>query len=134
MIQDDITPGHAPRRGGGETRVRPDEPRAVDRLRGPLAAVLVVGPSMVPTLRHGDAVLVRRGGRPVRAGDVVVAVFRSRPELLVVKRAVRPQDGGWWVRGDNDLITDDSRAYGVADVQGRVVARYWPRPGRLRRP
>ena len=25
--------------------------------------------------------------------------FRSRPDLLVVKRAVRAQDGGWWVRG-----------------------------------
>ncbi|MEU3458002.1 S24/S26 family peptidase [Micromonospora sp. NPDC006766] len=98
-------------------------------LRGPLTAVLVTGPSMAPTLRHGDAVLVRTGGRPVRPGDVVVAVFRSRPDLLVVKRAVRPQAGGWWVRGDNDLITDDSRAYGVADVRGRVVARYWPRPG-----
>lgn len=84
---------------------------------------------MAPTLRHGDALLVRRGGRAIRPGDVVVATFRSRPDLLVVKRAVRVQDGGWWVRGDNDLATDDSRAYGVADVLGRVVVRYWPRPG-----
>ncbi|MEH1054232.1 S26 family signal peptidase [Micromonospora sp. CPCC 206171] len=103
------------------------------RLRRWLTAVGVSGPSMAPTLRHGDAVLVRRGGRPVRPGDVVVAVFRTRPELLVVKRAVRRQDGGWWVRGDNELVTDDSRAYGVADVLGRVVCRYWPRPGRLPR-
>ncbi|MEU8374097.1 MULTISPECIES: S24/S26 family peptidase [unclassified Micromonospora] len=101
------------------------------RLSAPLTAVGVTGPSMSPTLRHGDAVLVRRGGRPVRPGDVVVAVFRSRPELLVVKRAVRPQEGGWWLHGDNALVTDDSRAYGVADVLGRVVLRYWPRPGRL---
>ncbi|MEW1589431.1 S24/S26 family peptidase [Micromonospora vinacea] len=110
-----------------------DHPAEVPRLRRPLAAVLVTGPSMAPTLRHGDALLVRPGGRPIRAGDVVVAVFRTRPDLLVVKRAVRPQDGGWWLRGDNDLITDDSRAYGVADVRGRVVARYWPRPGRVPR-
>jgi hypothetical protein len=48
-----------------------------------------------------------------------------------VKRAVRAQDKGWWVRGDNEFVTDDSRAYGVADVIGRVVFRYWPRPGRL---
>jgi nickel-type superoxide dismutase maturation protease len=98
------------------------------RLRGPLSAVLVTGPSMAPTLRHGDAVLVRRGGRPIRSGDVVVAVFRSRPDLLVVKRAVRAQDGGWWLHGDNEFVADDSRAYGVADVRGRVVARYWPHP------
>jgi nickel-type superoxide dismutase maturation protease len=101
------------------------------RWQQPWFAVLVQGPSMVPTLRHGDALLVRRGGR-VRAGAVVVARFRSRPDLLVVKRAVRAEDGGWWVRGDNDLATDDSRAYGVADVIGPVVLRYWPRPRTLR--
>ena len=97
----------------------------------PVFAVLVKGPSMAPALRDGDALLVRRGGR-VREGAVVVARFRSRPDLLVVKRAVRAEDGGWWVRGDNDFVTDDSRAYGVADVIGHVWLRYWPRPGRLR--
>ena len=97
-------------------------------MNAPLSAVLVRGPSMAPTLRDGDALLVRRGGRAIRAGDVVVARFRSRPDLLVVKRAVRAADGGWLVRGDNDLATDDSRTWGVADVVGRVVARYWPRP------
>ena len=96
----------------------------------PLFAVLVSGPSMVPTLRSGDALIVRRGG-PVRSGDVVVARFRSRPDLLVIKRAVREEDGGWWVQGDNGLIQDDSRRYGVADVIGRVLIRYYPRPGRL---
>jgi len=100
------------------------------RWRSPLFAVLVRGPSMAPTLLSGDALIVRRGGR-ARAGDVVVARFRSRPDLLVVKRAVRTQDGGWWVRGDNDLVTDDSRAYGVADVIGRVLWRYYPHPSRV---
>ena len=92
--------------------------------------VLVQGPSMVPTLRSGDALVVRHGAK-VRSGDIVVARFRTRPDLLVVKRAVRPQDGGWWIQGDNPLIEDDSRAYGVADVIGRVLIRYYPRPGRL---
>jgi nickel-type superoxide dismutase maturation protease len=101
------------------------------RVQLPLLAVLVRGPSMAPTLRAGDALLVRRGGH-IRAGDVVVARFRSRPDLLVVKRTVREQDNGWWVRGDNEFVTDDSRAYGVADVIGRVLCRYWPRPSRLR--
>ena len=96
----------------------------------PLFAVLVQGPSMAPTLRAGDALLVRRGGR-VRPGDVVVARFRSRPDLLIVKRAVREQDGGWWVVGDNEFAGDDSRTYGVAEVIGRVRWCYWPRPRRI---
>jgi phage repressor protein C with HTH and peptisase S24 domain len=88
--------------------------------------VLVHGPSMVPTLRHGDCVLVRPGAGRVRRGDVVVARFRAHPDLLVVKRAVRPYEGGWWLESDNELVTDDSRAYGAADVLGRVVFRYRP--------
>ena len=96
----------------------------------PLFAVLVNGPSMVPALHSGDALLVRRGAR-VREGDVVVARFRARPDLLVVKRAIREEGGGWWIQGDNSLIEDDSRRYGVADVIGRVLIRYYPRPGRL---
>lgn len=95
-------------------------------------AVLVRGPSMAPTLRDGDCLLVRRGGRPVRPGDVVVAQFLSRPDLLVVKRAVRQESGGWWLRSDNELVTDDSRRYGPGRVLGRVVLRYWPRPARIR--
>ena len=94
--------------------------------------VLVHGPSMVPVLRHGDAVLVRRGAR-IRPGDIVVGVFRARPDLLVVKRAVRQVDGGWWLESENSQVTDDSRRYGPATVHGRVVWRYWPPslPGRL---
>ncbi|GHJ50115.1 hypothetical protein Cs7R123_74570 [Catellatospora sp. TT07R-123] len=97
-------------------------------MRWPLYPVIVRGPSMVPTFRHGDMLLVCRGGRAVRPGDVVIARFRTRPDLLVIKRAESARDGGWWLRGDNDLVADDSRAYGVADVVGRVVLRYWPRP------
>ncbi|NYJ04492.1 S24 family peptidase [Petropleomorpha daqingensis] len=93
----------------------------------------VTGPSMAPTLRHGDRLLVRRlrPGRRVPPGTVVLARFPSRPELLVVKRAVRDEPGGSWVVGDNPLVTDDSRSFGVAVPVGRVVARLWPRPGRL---
>jgi hypothetical protein len=88
---------------------------------------------MAPTLRSGDALLARRGGRGVRSGDIVIARFPARPDVgLVVKRAIRAEAGGWWVIGDNDLLADDSRAYGVAEVQARVVARYWPQPSLLR--
>lgn len=87
---------------------------------------------MAPTLRHGDTVMVCKGGRPIRPGDVVVACFLTRPDLLVVKRAVRREPDGWWVVGDNEFVTDDSRTYGVAEIVGRVVLRYWPNPRLIR--
>ena len=88
---------------------------------------------MAPTVRSGDRLLVRRvhSTRGVRPGDVVLARFPSRPELLVVKRVRRVVPDGHWVEGDNPLVTDDSRSYGTAVVVGRVVCRLWPRPGRL---
>ena len=92
----------------------------------------VTGPSMSPTVQHGDRLLVRRvPTASVRAGDVVLARFPSRPELLVVKRVRHAVPGGHWVEGDNPFVTDDSRAFGPAVVVGRVVARLWPSPGRL---
>jgi nickel-type superoxide dismutase maturation protease len=93
----------------------------------------VTGPSMSPTVRHGDRLLVRRVRRPsdVRSGDVVLARFPSRPELLVVKRVRHAVPGGHWVEGDNPLVADDSRAFGPAVAVGRVVGRLWPRPHRL---
>lgn len=97
---------------------------AVGRVVARAYAVAVSGPSMVPTLRDGDA-LVAYPVRRVRPGDVVIARFRSRPDLLVVKRAIRPYRDGWWIEGDNPLVTDDSRKYGEAVVLGRVLFRYW---------
>jgi hypothetical protein len=96
---------------------------------------------MAPTLRDGDAVLARIGGRPPRPGDVVLARFRVRPDLLVVKRIVRPYSGTevhvpeqppqWWLEGDNRLVMDDSRRYGPAMVEARVVLKWWPSLRRL---
>jgi phage repressor protein C with HTH and peptisase S24 domain len=91
-----------------------------------IGTALVRGPSMVPALRDGDCVVVRRGAR-VRPGDVVVARYRSRPDLLVVKRAVEPADGGWLLASDNPFVDGPS---GVADVEARVLLRYWPLPVR----
>ena len=96
------------------------------RIRPRIATVQVRGPSMVPALRDGDCLLVRRGAR-IRPGVVVVARFRSRPELLVVKRAVMARDGGWELASDNPFVDGPT---GVADVEARVLLRYWPFPPR----
>jgi len=114
----------------------PGGPAAVPPLVTPWVLARVRGPSMTPTVRSGDRLLVRRAGpgRRVADGDVVLARFPSRPGLLVVKRVSRAVPGGHWVEGDNPFVADDSRAFGPAVVVGRVVARLWPRPGRLPRP
>ena len=120
-----------------------DSDRAGEAAPGPVpplpsawAMARITGPSMAPTVRSGDRLLVRRvrASDAVRPGDVVLARFPARPELLVVKRVRRSVPGGHWVEGDNPLVTDDSRAFGAAVVVGTVVGRLWPRPGRLPRP
>ena len=89
--------------------------------------VLVQGPSMLPALCEGDYLLVRRKAR-IRSGDVVVARLRERPSLLVVKRAVREQDGGWLLASDNPAVEGHGLTGGVGDVEARVLLRYWPLP------
>jgi phage repressor protein C with HTH and peptisase S24 domain len=86
--------------------------------------VVVSGPSMVPTLRDGDRLLVRRTGT-VRPGDLVLARFAGL-DRLVVKRAVRPEGAGWWLASDNPFAGGDSASHGVGEVLGRVVWRYRP--------
>jgi phage repressor protein C with HTH and peptisase S24 domain len=89
----------------------------------PLQRVRVVGPSMVPALRHGDTVIVRHGAR-IRPGDIVLATFRELPGRMVLKRAVRVlEDGSWWLASDNAFAAGDSATHGAADVHGRVVLR-----------
>jgi phage repressor protein C with HTH and peptisase S24 domain len=94
--------------------------------------VRVSGPSMVPTLRDGDRLLVRRGA-PIEPGQVVLAIFRSLPERPVVKRAARPVEDGWWLTSDNEFAGGDSATHGVATVLGRVVWRRSPRSLRFHR-
>ncbi len=82
---------------------------------------------MLPALRDGDCLLVRRDV-PIRPGDLVVARFRARPSLLVVKRAVEPRDGGWLLASDNPAVEGHGLTGGVGDVEARVLLRYWPLP------
>ena len=91
------------------------ETRARSRARACRSGVAeVTGPSMVPTLCHGDQLLVQYGA-PVRPGDVVVLRHPFQQDLLVVKRAVERRDGGWWVLGDNAV-----RGRGQHGLRGRA--------------
>lgn len=104
----------------------------MDGVLFPLQRVRIFGPSMVPTLRDGDTVIVRHGAR-IRPGDIVLATYRTLPERLVIKRAIRAEDGGWWLASDNSFAGGDSAVHGVADVHARVWLRVAPgRPKRVR--
>ncbi|KEF05505.1 MULTISPECIES: nickel-type superoxide dismutase maturation protease [Streptomyces] len=85
----------------------------------------VYNPSMVPTLRPGDQLVVQYGA-VVRPGDVVVLRHPFRQDLLIVKRAVERRGDGWWVQGDNPFVENDSREFGVVPDE-LVVARAWVR-------
>src|SRR5689334_8034723 len=83
---------------------------------------------MEPALRPGDCLLIRRTRR-IRPGQVVIARHPERPEMLLVKRAARQADGGWWLESDNPGAgAVDSRRFGVVPgllIEGRVLVRYW---------
>jgi nickel-type superoxide dismutase maturation protease len=110
-------------------------------MRWPLWRVAVAEQSMEPALRPGDWLLVRRSllpGRPprVRPGDVVIARHPDQPDLLLVKRAARREQDGWWLESDNPGAgAVDSRRFGAVPpelIEGRVLLRY--RRGDRRKP
>ncbi|MFE9608913.1 nickel-type superoxide dismutase maturation protease [Streptomyces sp. NPDC006012] len=108
----------------------PELSQEIDRGRAvPFGLAEVSGPSMVPTLYHGDWLVLRYGAR-IRPGDIVVLRHPFQQDLLVVKRAVERREGGWWVLGDNTYAGGDSTDYGVVPeelVLGRVRLRLRPR-------
>ena len=102
-------------------------------MRWPLWRVAVAERSMEPALRPGDWLLVRRtasAAHParVRPGQVVVARHPGRPTMLIIKRAVRREGGGWWLESDNPAAGGvDSRAFGPVPatlIEGTVLVRY----------
>jgi nickel-type superoxide dismutase maturation protease len=92
---------------------------------------VVSGLSMIPTLAPGERVLVRNDG-PIVLGDIVVFQHESQFD---VKRILHIEADGIFVQGDNDLVSTDSRAYGLIPydaVLGTVTYRLWPKPGSIK--
>jgi nickel-type superoxide dismutase maturation protease len=89
---------------------------------------VVSGPSMLPTLRPGDRLVVAKT-RKLRPGDIVVLRDPRSLSRLVCKRVVTAEPGHIVVRGDNPEASTDSRAFGPVPtdwVIGKVLRRYWP--------
>ncbi|GGX26683.1 S26 family signal peptidase [Streptomyces chartreusis] len=122
----------------GEVPGMPELSQETERGRAdrPFGWAEVTGPSMVPTLYHGDLLVVSHRGR-IRPGDVIVLRHPFQQDLLVVKRAAERREGGWWVLGDNAYAGGDSTDYGVVPdelILGRVRLRYRPRKPDQRSP
>lgn len=104
---------------------------AQNRLAPRLGMAVVRGRSMAPTLLEGDRLLVRYGVRPRPGG---LAVVRFADGVIAVKRLDHESRDGWWVARDNAFEGRDSWSAGAIGPDGvlaLVVARIWPRPGRL---
>ena len=92
---------------------------------------VVSGLSMIPTLAPGERLLVRLDG-PIVLGDVVVF---NREQQFDIKRILRIEADGIFVQGDNDLVSTDSRTYGLIpheNVIGVATYRLWPKPGLIK--
>lgn len=94
-----------------------------------LDVVTVRGTSMAPTLLPGERLLVVRGVRPPRVGEVVLATDPREPGRELVKRVVDVRGGQVTLRGDSPAASTDSRAFGTLPedaTRWRVLLRYWP--------
>lgn len=105
---------------------------------------IVQGPSMEPTLRDGDIVVVWQWGYRPSQGDIVITNSNNPFGVRLVKRVVAvggetytPEtglstevpDGSVFLVGDNRNHSRDSREAGAipeSEVMGKVVARVWP--------
>lgn len=90
---------------------------------------IVSGSSMEPDYMPGDKLWVSKLsyilGKP-KVGDVVV-LRDPRDHRLILKRIVEIMRDGYFVKGDNERVSTDSRVFGLVkkeDMTGKVFFRY----------
>ena len=95
-------------------------------LFGRLHRYRVIGASMEPTLFAEEFVLVSSRVEPA-PNELVVARHPSDPDLVLIKRLARIEDGEYVLASDNERAGTDSRRFGSVErssIIGVVVARF----------
>ncbi len=88
----------------------------------------VEGSSMQPQLRAGDLIFLLKTQK-LKVGQIAIAKRPDRPNLLVIKRVKAITKKGYWLEGDNQSESDDSRIFGEVDkdlILGKYIFKYWP--------
>lgn len=89
----------------------------------------ISGPSMLPTLRSGEDVLVHpvSATTPLAPHDIVICFHPFKQNLRLVKRVSETfHDGGCYLLSDNPAEGTDSRSFGVVSrslIIGKVTSR-----------
>ena len=89
----------------------------------PIRRFKVNGNSMLPTFREGQYLLVSSWFNDLKVGDVVV-LDQSNQDKKIVKRVAKIQNNQYFLVGDNQKESLDSRSFGWVkkeDVLGKVI-------------
>lgn len=91
----------------------------------PIQRFTVSGSSMLPTLKHGQDVLVRCWFYQPKAGDMVVIKKDGKEMIKRIQRVSGRVSGQkYFVVGDNKKESTDSRRFGLIDkseIAGKVI-------------
>ncbi len=92
----------------------------------PLLKFRISGPSMLPTYKQGDRILVCPWMRHIEMNDII-ALFAPESDRVMIKRVTKKQGSLFFVEGDNKQESTDSRVFGMIGkdrVLGRVIYRF----------
>lgn len=93
-------------------------------LKFPLNKYKIFGNSMSPAFSNGDYVLVWSWFRSFKKNDIVVA--RNKNGLIIIKRINNIKNGKYFLIGDNEKESTDSRDFGFItkkDILGKVFLK-----------